>query len=337
MPRTSSWRLVEACPLDALQRAEARPPARPDRSSRAGVAATLPALLLSGRAAARAARRRRRRARRTSRRSAPRSSPVAWRPRQERDVAGPPAGPRLRRRRVPLDLLLDGLAARFTEGPSPAAAAAAGARRVRARRWPRRTRSRWFWLAWRVGAELWDDETWHELATRQVQVVARAGRSVLPLAALTGPSCIARRRFRRGGGADRAGRCDRGGRRQSPRCSPCCSWPGGGTRPRHASRCRIRDAAAEAGQGRSRCAGYTTAVLYNGLGRYEDALLAARQACEHDDLGLFGLALDRARRGGASAAGAQSWLRPRSARSRSERAPPARTGRCGVQARHVRC
>ena len=33
------------------------------------------------------------------------------------------------------------------------------------------------------------------------------------------------------------------------------------------------------------------AVLYNGLGRYENALAAARQACEHDDLGLLGSAL----------------------------------------------
>jgi DNA-binding CsgD family transcriptional regulator len=36
---------------------------------------------------------------------------------------------------------------------------------------------------------------------------------------------------------------------------------------------------------------YATAVLYNGLGRYEDALAAAQRACERDDLGLFGWAL----------------------------------------------
>ena len=37
--------------------------------------------------------------------------------------------------------------------------------------------------------------------------------------------------------------------------------------------------------------GYFSAVLYNGLGRYEAALAAARQACEYDDLGLFGFSL----------------------------------------------
>ena len=37
--------------------------------------------------------------------------------------------------------------------------------------------------------------------------------------------------------------------------------------------------------------GYLTAVLYNGLGRYEEAFAAARQACEHVDLGFHGWCL----------------------------------------------
>jgi DNA-binding CsgD family transcriptional regulator len=36
---------------------------------------------------------------------------------------------------------------------------------------------------------------------------------------------------------------------------------------------------------------YITAVLYNGLGRYEAALAGARQACGHDDLCFFGWSL----------------------------------------------
>jgi DNA-binding CsgD family transcriptional regulator len=36
---------------------------------------------------------------------------------------------------------------------------------------------------------------------------------------------------------------------------------------------------------------YARAVLYNGVGHYEDALAAARRACDHDDLGLFGWSL----------------------------------------------
>jgi DNA-binding CsgD family transcriptional regulator len=34
--------------------------------------------------------------------------------------------------------------------------------------------------------------------------------------------------------------------------------------------------------------GYASAVLYNGLGRYEEAFDVARQACEHEDLGFHG-------------------------------------------------
>ena len=38
-------------------------------------------------------------------------------------------------------------------------------------------------------------------------------------------------------------------------------------------------------------AGYVSAVLYNGLGRYDEAFAAAREACEHEDLGFYGWCL----------------------------------------------
>ena len=37
--------------------------------------------------------------------------------------------------------------------------------------------------------------------------------------------------------------------------------------------------------------GYVGAVLYNGLGRYEEAFAAARQACEYEDFGVHGFCL----------------------------------------------
>jgi DNA-binding CsgD family transcriptional regulator len=37
--------------------------------------------------------------------------------------------------------------------------------------------------------------------------------------------------------------------------------------------------------------GYATAVLYNGLGRYEEAVAAAREACRYEDLGFHGWCL----------------------------------------------
>ncbi len=42
---------------------------------------------------------------------------------------------------------------------------------------------RWLWLAWLVAGDLWDDETWHELATRAVRLAREAGAlTVLPIA-----------------------------------------------------------------------------------------------------------------------------------------------------------
>ena len=53
----------------------------------------------------------------------------------------------------------------------------------------------------------------------------------------------------------------------------------------------LRDASGR-GEGRViTLAEYATAVLDNGLGRYEAALAAAQRACDYDDLGLFGWAL----------------------------------------------
>jgi DNA-binding NarL/FixJ family response regulator len=53
----------------------------------------------------------------------------------------------------------------------------------------------------------------------------------------------------------------------------------------------VRDAKAR-GEGRVLAlAECFTAVLYNGLGRYPDALAAAQRACDFDDLGLYGWAL----------------------------------------------
>ena len=48
-------------------------------------------------------------------------------------------------------------------------------------------------------------------------------------------------------------------------------------------------AATARGEGRAICmAEFSRAVLYNGLGRYQDALAAAQRACEHEDFGMVG-------------------------------------------------
>ncbi|HEY6760646.1 MAG TPA: AAA family ATPase [Baekduia sp.] len=98
--------------------------------------------------------------------------------RAARDAPPPPGEPRA------IDLLLDGLALRFTDGyvasapalkQALAAVREAGDRPGQDVRWP--------WIARRVAPDLFADDTWHALATRQVQMARDTGAlAVLPLA-----------------------------------------------------------------------------------------------------------------------------------------------------------
>ena len=149
-----------------------------------------------------------------------------------------------------------------------------------------------------LAPELWDDEAWHELATRAVGLARDAGAlTVLPIAldyragvhVHAGEFAAASALIEE---ADAITRGDRQHTRCATRRSLLAAWrgreaealdahrrPASGTRPREA-----RDA-------RSVWPDYATAVLYNGLGRYDEALAAARRACEHDDLGFYGWSL----------------------------------------------
>jgi hypothetical protein len=79
----------------------------------------------------------------------------------------------------PIDLLLDGLALRFTDGYAAsvpvlkeALSAFADGRELR-----------WLGVAARVAVDLWDDETWRALASRQAHLARELGDlSVLPMA-----------------------------------------------------------------------------------------------------------------------------------------------------------
>jgi DNA-binding CsgD family transcriptional regulator len=84
--------------------------------------------------------------------------------------------PRAQRAPRDIDLLLDGLAVRFTEG---VAAAAPICRRaleaLRRREWSSRDPARGLWLASLLAAELWDDEAWFDLSTRHLALARDAG------------------------------------------------------------------------------------------------------------------------------------------------------------------
>ena len=94
------------------------------------------------------------------------------------------AAPRLPPPQPANDMLLDGLAVRFTQGYVAGAPLLKRAlRALRDQEVPCDPKVRWLSLALRTAADLFDDETWHELATRQVRIAQHTGAlSVLPLA-----------------------------------------------------------------------------------------------------------------------------------------------------------
>jgi len=194
------------------------------------------------------------------------------------------------------DLLLDGLVIRFTEGYAAAAVPLQTALRTFRRESSSAGDGRWLWLACRVAADLWDDVTWEELAVRNERLARDDGAlTALPLAATY-----------RAGVLVHAGEFDAAAAliaeaeaitevTGSPVLAytslVLAAWRGDASRVPALIEASVEDATAR-GEGRAiTMAGYTAAVLHNGLGDYPAALTAARQACESDDLGLSAWAL----------------------------------------------
>ena len=197
----------------------------------------------------------------------------------------------------PIDLLLDGLASRFTEGYAASVLPLKQALEAVSRdEGHDEDDIHWLWLACRIAPDLWEDETWHELATRQLRVARDAGAlSVLPLAATyragahvhAGEFAAAAALIEEADAITEA----TGNAPLGYTSLVLAAWRG-----REAEALELIDASREdaAGRGEGRAitlADYATAVLYNGLANYEVALAAARRASEHDDLGLFAWAL----------------------------------------------
>jgi DNA-binding CsgD family transcriptional regulator len=184
------------------------------------------------------------------------------------------------------DLLLDGLALMITEGyaaGTPTLRRAVNA--FRGEEMPRGEAGRWLWLASRVAAFLWDDEAWDVLSARFVQVARDAGAlSVLPWALRTrsgvhvfaGELTMASSLLEEVVAVNEA---------MGASLAPYASLVRVTFQGREAEAAQLIEAATREAVHRSDREGLTfihwaTAVLHNGLGRYEKALAAAQQASE---------------------------------------------------------
>jgi DNA-binding CsgD family transcriptional regulator len=185
------------------------------------------------------------------------------------------------------DLLLDGLALLITDGY--AAGAPTLKRAVNAFRGEAMSRGegrRWLWLASRVAAFLWDDEAWDAISARFVELARDAGAlSVLPLALTTrtGMHLFAGRLAMASSLVDEVAAVNEatGSNQAAHAAMTLAAFQG-----REAEAAQLIEAATSEvvrrqgeGQGLT-FIHWATAVLHNGLGRYEEALAAAQQAAE---------------------------------------------------------
>jgi len=194
------------------------------------------------------------------------------------------------------DLLLDGLALLVTEGyPAGTPALRRALAAARSQDISAEQGLGWLWLAGLAAMAVWDDETWHILASRHVKLAREAGAlSELPLAIRwrillhthageleQGAALIAEAQAVAGATGSQLGpHGDLG----------AAAWRG-----REAEAAGLIQATmaglTSRGEGRGVTSQYAAALLYNGLGRYDKALAAAELACEYDDIGVLGWSL----------------------------------------------
>jgi DNA-binding CsgD family transcriptional regulator len=183
------------------------------------------------------------------------------------------------------DLLLDGFSLLVTDGPAAAAPVlrqAAGALADPAA--PVAERLRWAWLAPLAGSAVWDDEGWR-LIERPVQLARDTGAlDQLPiLLNQLAVGAVWRGDFAAAAAliAEADAVCEATGSHIAPSAMRLAAFRG-----REAEAAPLIQATIEQAPGRGQGSAVTwahwmAAVLYNGLGRYAEALAAARKASGH--------------------------------------------------------
>ena len=184
------------------------------------------------------------------------------------------------------DLLLDGLALLTREGFVAAAPSLKVALRAfRHERLSEEEELRWLWLAWRIARALGDDGAWDELTTHNLELARRSGAfSVLPVA-LADRVVVELYSGRIGVAMSLAAEADAvieatGSHLVLRTAIMLANWRGRDTEARALTEAREQDVL-QRGEGLWLAANdWGSALLYNGLGRYEDALRAAERAAE---------------------------------------------------------
>ncbi|HEY4421847.1 MAG TPA: AAA family ATPase [Pseudonocardia sp.] len=198
-------------------------------------------------------------------------------------ITGPPRA---------LDLLLDGLAARFLDGYEAACPVLKrGLQEFRREDDEDRAPMRWYGLVGRVALDLWDFESHRTLAVRQVQLLRNVGSLTrLPLAiAFNAGVLVNTARL-----ADAEALLEEGdaitGTTGAPPpryIEPLVTAYRGQERRTLDQVEVITRSATDRGEGRTiSLMQYAAAVLHNGLGQHAAALAASQLGAEHDDLGV---------------------------------------------------
>ena len=151
---------------------------------------------------------------------------------------------------------------------------------------------RWLWLGCRLAQDLWDDELWYVLATRGLRVARETGAlSVLPIAA-TYRAALHVQAGEFGAASSLIAEADAithatGMAPLKYAALMMAAWRGNEAEALELFEAGRLEATAR-GEGMGlRVMEWATALLYNGCGRYGEALEAARRGCDEDDVGLF--------------------------------------------------
>jgi DNA-binding CsgD family transcriptional regulator len=189
--------------------------------------------------------------------------------------------------------LLDALVVRFTDGCAASAAPLSEA--LRAFTGPDADRH-WLWLACRLAQDLWDDELWERLAHLGVRIARDTG-ALSQLGVMA--NFLAAFHVHSGDFATAAALIDEvDAITQATGLPPLqygalilAAWRGDLARANPLFKAAERNVT-ERGEGSGLGAlGWVAASLYNGHGRYGEALAEARHACEYEDVLYYGRAL----------------------------------------------